>query len=786
MDDAATLKRSIVKAFVGSGHSASLPPDVLSGLAVLSSTLNLTPNRLAEAWEAHSLTRGVEGLDSSSFVGYRKMILASRGEQQQHQQHHQQQLHHQAKRTKTDNATVIGTSGLGRRVGPPIAGGVTPSPPAAKRGANGDKDGMSAVDGIVPSPDSPDRLRGEGTSAAAAITPPPNGDRGAMTSADAVVVAKRRYADRTNAGEIAATYDPAAAVDGGGGGNAADDERRKGVEGLGGKKRRAAISVLPPPSGVDVASAGGGRHMFAPLESRAFELERRLVDMDASIRAAYRIKDEDEEMLDALDGIVKVEATMHGMEDGTADDGGRGGYATWTPVGLPKQNSVLCVGRICNEAHEGRLNRASILLEGSRMHSLGSRIKLDLGGILHDGNDRDGDRGYSLFPGQIVAVEGNNPSGRAMRVSRVIEGILPPSTAFIDAAVVAPNDDDDNDDGDDERDDDLRALSIWTACGPYTTSDDLEYDPLLDLIERVVTESPDVVILCGPFVDGRQSLVMGEDGMGPTIVDDGENGDGVGRLVTPEQLFARKISSLLTEMYENDPDSKTQFVLIPSLDDAFVDAVYPQSPFVDDNDGRDGRFGDLGLREVEVAGRVGVRIADRPRRVHLASNPCTLRIEDVIVGVTSTDVLFHLASDGCDVGLPPGSRLARLAGHLVRQGSYYPLFPPAPGVPLDMTKSREWEIPIRPDVLIVPSRLAPFAKPVSYGNISNGMTLVVNPGELTKGSSGGTYARIGIRGVKTVYRGIGGRTTSTLVADGKAETSARGMPDRLRVEVRRI
>jgi len=93
-------------------------------------------------------------------------------------------------------------------------------------------------------------------------------------------------------------------------------------------------------------------------------------------------------------------------------------------VGLPRQNQVLCVGRICEEAHGGRLNQASVQLEGSRGHSMRSRIALDLSGLLgNDGGDV-GDRGnreygYSLFPGQVVAVEG-------------IEGVVPPPLASIE------------------------------------------------------------------------------------------------------------------------------------------------------------------------------------------------------------------------------------------------------------------------------------------------------------------------------------------------------------------
>lgn len=34
-----------------------------------------------------------------------------------------------------------------------------------------------------------------------------------------------------------------------------------------------------------------------------------------------------------------------------------------TPVGVPRQEQVVTVGRVCCESSEGRINRASVLLE---------------------------------------------------------------------------------------------------------------------------------------------------------------------------------------------------------------------------------------------------------------------------------------------------------------------------------------------------------------------------------------------------------------------------------------
>jgi DNA polymerase alpha subunit B len=153
------------------------------------------------------------------------------------------------------------------------------------------------------------------------------------------------------------------------------------------------------------------------------------------------------------------------------------------------------------------------------------------------------------------------------------------------------------------------------------------------------------------------------------------------------------------------------------------------------------------------------------------SNPCTLKINELTIGVTSSDVLFHISSDECNANLPPGTRMTRIAQHLIQQRSYYPLFPAAKGASLDLGKANQWEMPCQPDILIVPSKLASFAKPVLD------RTIVVNPGELTKNTSGGTYATIDVHPMK--------RETLEDAVEADMEMLS-GIQDRVRVDIKRI
>jgi hypothetical protein len=70
---------------------------------------------------------------------------------------------------------------------------------------------------------------------------------------------------------------------------------------------------------------------------------------------------------------------------------------------------------------------------------------------------------------------------------------------------------------------------------------------------------------------------------------------------------------------------------------------------------------------------------------------------------------------------------------LLKQGSFYPVHPPAPDVPLDSAQLPKTELPYVPDVLVVPSCLTAFAQVVEGA-------VCVNPGFAVDGSTYGTVA----------------------------------------------
>ena len=152
----------------------------------------------------------------------------------------------------------------------------------------------------------------------------------------------------------------------------------------------------------------------------------------------------------------------------SAAAGASGGRAFEDALHAASGVRVSCVGRVVCEG-EGRLNEASVLLEGSAKHSAGSRVRLEL---------RDLPR-FALFPGQAVAVEGANPSGFCLVARRLLSGAPGPRSAEAQAAASAAS----------------PAFSVVVAAGPFTCAGDLSYEPLAELLSYCADKRPDLLLL---------------------------------------------------------------------------------------------------------------------------------------------------------------------------------------------------------------------------------------------------------------------------------------------------
>ncbi|KAJ1907500.1 DNA-directed DNA polymerase alpha subunit pol12, partial [Coemansia sp. IMI 209127] len=343
----------------------------------------------------------------------------------------------------------------------------------------------------------------------------------------------------------------------------------------------------------------------------------------------------------------------------------------------PHQNTVTAVGRIMNiSSDDGQtaapISSDSLYLETSRRLGNGRRIPLDVRSAPS----------FSLFPGQVVAIEGKNLKGTEFSALEFRQ--LPLLPHF-------PSN---------ERKEDASPFSAMVACGPYTLADNFEYEPLIDLVDKAIAEAPCAVFLLGPFVSESHPMLKG----GQTDM-------------LPEEIFRVKISPHLIRLRESLPSSASVF-LVPSTDELCCSYVsFPQPPLSN-----------------ALLSQLGV-----PAGVSSLSNPAQISINGVNFAISNIDVLFHLVKE--EVSRLPvlSDRLPRLAWHLVEQHHFYPLSPPpVECAAILASQDAKLRMQAMPDILITPSQLKQFAH--IHENI-----VLLNPGYSSKGLSGGTFARICVR-----------------------------------------
>ncbi|KAG8051016.1 hypothetical protein GUJ93_ZPchr0009g2163 [Zizania palustris] len=358
---------------------------------------------------------------------------------------------------------------------------------------------------------------------------------------------------------------------------------------------------------------------------------------------------------------------------------------------LASEESMFAVGMVICDG-EGRLNEKSILLQGSVQHSRGQRVRLDL---------KDLDQ-FSLFPGQVVGIQGHNPSGHCFVVSKLIDSI--PNT--VDAQMPCSKKQAIDSEGHQSSDTLSRVLSSVIAAGPYTTTDNLLFEPLQELLSYACRKQPQLLILMGPFIDSDHPDIK------KGTVDQGF-----------QDIFHFEILRKLQDFIQYLGHS-VRVILIPSVRDAHHDFVFPQPAF------------DLNLPE------------DTTHQITCLANPSLFSSNEVHFGCCTIDILKQLSGDEISRKPPggkPRDRIGTLVTHILKQQSYYPLYPPAAGVPLDFSLANgALEISLAPDVLLLPSDLAPFVKVLFLDGCSEEPKrfICVNPGRLAKGIGGGTFVEL--------------------------------------------
>ncbi|KAL1525284.1 hypothetical protein AB1Y20_020147 [Prymnesium parvum] len=347
---------------------------------------------------------------------------------------------------------------------------------------------------------------------------------------------------------------------------------------------------------------------------------------------------------------------------------------------------VTVCGRVCCEG-EGKLNAQSIFLEGSRSTTNACRVRLD----LRDCAD------YAIYPGQLIAAIGVSAAGRMFTASRVVAGALPAQKAAPEQPASEP-------------------VALIVSAGPFTTTEDLTYAPFVELLRIASSRRISALVLMGPFVDELHPSIASLD------VE-----------MSFDQFFQQRVVEPLVDLIEAQLEQAhadqgnvcvTHVVLIPSVRDAHHSSVFPQPGFL-----------------CELPNAV------RPY-VHFLPNPACFTVGGVRIAASSLDVLMLLgqqelakAASTDSSKSKPMERLPRLASHLLQQRQFLPLQP----VPTDektmlavdpVANFRSATLDDLPDILLLPSDLAPFAKETLGG------VLCVNSGRLTRKQAGGSFATI--------------------------------------------
>jgi len=169
------------------------------------------------------------------------------------------------------------------------------------------------------------------------------------------------------------------------------------------------------------------------------------------------------------------------------------------------------------------------------------------------------------------------------------------------------------------------------ACGPFTCSDNLEYEPLLVLLSTLGSEQCSLV-LCGPFLDCEHPHLKAELCPGSSIL---------GSNYTYQEAFERIMQLVLSRVPNCD------LVIVPSTRDLTHLLPMPQAPF--------------------QCSPVAI----------FAQNPCYISANDYRICISTADIVKEICTGSCFRASHPVSRIKQAFNELLEQRSLHPFCPTA-------------------------------------------------------------------------------------------------------------
>ena len=219
-------------------------------------------------------------------------------------------------------------------------------------------------------------------------------------------------------------------------------------------------------------------------------------------------------------------------------------------------------------------------------------------------------------------------------------------------------------------------MQVMVACGPFTVSNELSYEPLKDLMSVVKREEPNVLILCGPFVNQTHEDIQSGDLKYSTP-------DGYVDYLDYDILFQQIFNYVSVNVPKH-----TKVLVVPNTNDITHIYPLPQPPF-------------------------GPHVFDKLNPSCL-SNPCHFELNEVSIGLINTDVVKDMCSNIVvknPVGAQaPKSKIEIALESILEQKSFYPLYPGNQVTPIEWEQWEKLQMHAQPDILIVPSDLIVYAK----------------------------------------------------------------------------